>query len=485
LPNYQTAKYPIFETKKMYRHLFTYFVLILLFLNTESVAQVNPDLQLRLDKTLDSMRIRIKSAALSGGMVLPDGNVWTSASGMASQNPVTQARPDQLLLIGSVTKTIISAAILNLAQNGQLALNDKISKWIEPLPHIDTNITITHLLRHQSGIYDILESQALNLEMITHQDVVFSPWDIINRYLQAPLFAPGAQWSYSNTNYFLLGIIIEKVTGQTYYQYIRSQFLDAHQLTSFAIPAFENMEGEVCHVWLDLNGDQLTEDAHDFYSNYIALNSVAGAAGGYYANSADLARWIYKFMRGEIVNSAWVAEAQKTVYASGVPNGTYGLGLMKKSFLGFTGFGHGGDLGYSASAWYFPEKEVSIAVLNNDAKNISWNLVPVVQALLKTYNTWAATTSTIDDNDVAQLRLYPNPAQAEITLNLADGLKKANHGFSICDSRGQIFWQSSQAIESVEPHLLKIDVSHLPAGQYYVWMHQAGHHIPVKSFIKS
>ncbi len=469
----------------MYRHLFTYFVLILLFLNTESVAQVNPDLQLRLDKTLDSMRIRIKSAALSGGMVLPDGNVWTSASGMASQNPVTQARPDQLLLIGSVTKTIISAAILNLAQNGQLALNDKISKWIEPLPHIDTNITITHLLRHQSGIYDILESQALNLEMITHQDVVFSPWDIINRYLQAPLFAPGAQWSYSNTNYFLLGIIIEKVTGQTYYQYIRSQFLDAHQLTSFAIPAFENMEGEVCHVWLDLNGDQLTEDAHDFYSNYIALNSVAGAAGGYYANSSDLARWIYKFMRGEIVNAAWVAEAQKTVYASGVPNGTYGLGLMKKSFLGFTGFGHGGDLGYSASAWYFPEKEVSIAVLNNDAKNISWNLVPVVQALLKTYNTWAATTSTIDDNDVAQLRLYPNPAQAEITLNLADGLKKANHGFSICDSRGQIFWQSSQAIESVEPHLLKIDVSHLPAGQYYVWMHQAGHHKPVKSFIKS
>lgn len=469
----------------MYRHLFTYFVLILLFLNTESVAQVNPDLQLRLDKTLDSMRIRIKSVALSGGMVLPDGSVWTSASGMASQNPVTQAQPDQLLLIGSVTKTIISAAILNLAQNGQLALNDKISKWIEPLPHIDTNITITHLLRHQSGIYDILESQALNLEMITHQDVVFSPWDIITRHLQTPLFAPGAQWSYSNTNYFLLGIIIEKVTGQTYYQYIRSQFLDAHQLTSFAIPAFENMEGEVCHVWLDLNGDQLTEDAHDFYSNYIALNSVAGAAGGYYANSADLARWIYKFMRGEIVNSAWVAEAQKTVYASGVPNGTYGLGLMKKSFLGFTGYGHGGDLGYSASAWYFPEKEVSIAVLNNDAKNISWNLVPVVQALLKTYNTWAATTSTIDDNDVAQLRLYPNPAQAEITLNLADGLKKANHEFSICDSRGQIFWQSSQAIESVESHLLKIDVSHLPAGQYYVWMHQAGHHKSVKSFIKS
>ncbi|MFN8320020.1 MAG: serine hydrolase [Saprospiraceae bacterium] len=469
----------------MYRQLFTHFVLIFLFLSTESVAQVNADLQLRLDKTLDSMRIRIKSAALSGGMVLPDGSVWTSASGMASQNPVTQARPDQLMLIGSVTKTIISAAILNLAQHGQLALNDKISKWIEPLPHIDSNITITHLLRHQSGIYDILTSQALNLEMITHQDVVFSPWDIITRYLQPPLFTPGAQWSYSNTNYFLLGIIIEKITGQTYYQYIRSEFLETHQLTSFAIPAFEIMEGEVCHVWLDLNGDQLTEDAHDFYSNYIALNSVAGAAGGYYANSADLARWIYKFMRGEIVNSSWVAEAQKTVYASGVPNGTYGLGLMKKSFLGYTGYGHGGDLGYSASAWYFPEKEVSIAVLNNDAKNNSWNLVPVVQALLKTYNTWVATTSTFEDNVSAQLKLYPNPAQAEITLDLADGLTKANHGISICDGRGQIFWQSSPIKNNIVTDKLTIDISHFPAGQYYVWMHQAGIQKPVKSFIKS
>lgn len=469
----------------MYRQYFFILPLICLFLVFDSSAQVNPELQARLDKTLDSMRIRIKSAALSGGMVLPDGSVWTSASGMASQNPVTQAQPDQLLLIGSVTKTIISAAILNLAQNGQLALNDKISKWIEPLPHIDTNITITHLLRHQSGIYDILESQGLNVEMISNQNVVFAPWDIITRYLQAPLFAPGAQWSYSNTNYFLLGIIIEKITGQTYYQYIRSQILEPHQLTSFAIPAFETMEGDVCHVWLDLNGDQLTEDAHDFYSNYLALNSVAGAAGGYYANSADLARWMYKFIRGEVVNASWVAEAQKTVYASGVPNGTYGLGLMKKSFLGFTGYGHGGDLGYSASAWYFPEKEVSIAVLNNDAKNISWNLVPVVQALLKTYNTWAATTSTFEGMGSAQLRLYPNPAQAEITLELSDVLLPANHGFSICDGRGQIFWQSSMAKEGLETSRFKIDVSHLPAGQYFVWIHQPGDQKLVKCFIKS
>ena len=99
------------------------------------------------------------------------------------------------------TKPLFLWAILNLAQHGQLALNDKISKWDWALPHIDSNITITHLPDTKSGIYDILTSQALNLEMITHQDVVFSPWDIITRYLLAS-FLLRVQWSYSNTNHF-------------------------------------------------------------------------------------------------------------------------------------------------------------------------------------------------------------------------------------------------------------------------------------------
>lgn len=454
---------------------------LLAFLPFYLLAQISPDLQARLDKTLDSMRIRIKSAAISGAMVLPDGNIWTSASGTASENPVSQAEPEQLYLIGSVTKTLISAAILQLAEGGQIKLDDKISKWIDPHIFIDSSITITHLLRHQSGLYDVLSNQALNVEMLTHQQMIFEPWTVITQYLQPALFAPGAQWSYSNTNYFLLGIIIQKISGQPYYEYLRTHFFEPFSLGSFSIPAFEAMDGDVCHVWLDTNGDQLTEDAHDFYANYLALNSMAGAAGGYYAKSSDLARWIYLFIRGEVVGMPWVAEAQKTVYASGVPNGTYGLGLMKKAFLGFTGYGHGGDLGYSASAWYFPEKQVSIAVLNNDAKNNSWALVPVIQALLKTYNAWASTTSTVALSEDTHFMVFPNPATDVINIQLPAFTENFYGNWQITDNNGRAMITSTV---NTQNKLNKIDISALPSGTYHLLLQQNGALHPICKFIK-
>ena len=446
-------------------------------------AQVPVDLKARLDKTLDSMRIKIKSVALSGAMVLPDGNVWTAASGTAAQDPFVAADPNQLYLIGSVTKTLISAAILQLAEKDQLALDDKISIWITRHPNIDTNITIRHLLRHQSGLYDILSNQALNIEMLTHQQAIFDPWNSITRYLQPALFSPGTQWSYSNTNYFLLGIIIQKITGQTYYEYLREHIFEPQGLSSFAIPAYEELNGDVCHVWLDTNGDQLNEDAHIFYSNYLALNSMAGAAGGYYSTSADLARWIYNFIRGEVVNGEWVKEAQKTVFASGVPNGTYGLGLMKKAFLGYTGYGHGGDLGYSASAWYFPDKEVSIAVLNNDANNNSWALVPVIQALLKTYNDWASTTTASADLvSSTDFLLYPNPAINTLFVK-SDAISNIkNIDCSIYNAQG--IRQSVQRFDK-ENGSVAFEVSQLPAGMYQIVLHVNGVVICTQKFVKS
>ena len=119
--------------------------------------------------------------------------------------------------------------------------------------------------------------------------------------------------------------------------------------------------------------------------NYLSLNSVAGAAGGYFSTATDLSKWMKAYMSGTLHSSGIIAQAQTTVPASGMPGGTYGLGLMKKSFAGYLGYGHGGDLAYSASSWYFPSKDVSISVLGNDADFNSWTLAPVVEELLKNY----------------------------------------------------------------------------------------------------
>jgi CubicO group peptidase (beta-lactamase class C family) len=128
------------------------------------------------------------------------------------------------------------------------------------------------------------------------------------------------------------------------------------------------LNNNVAHVWLDITGDGIADDAHDFYINYLSLNSVAGSAGGYFSTASDITKWMRTYMRGDFLSSSTLDEAKKTVPASGSQGGAYGLGLMKNSFNGFLAYGHGGDLGYAASSWYFPEKDISISVLTNDSK---------------------------------------------------------------------------------------------------------------------
>jgi hypothetical protein len=155
---------------------------------------------------------------------------------------------------------------------------------------------------------------------------------------------------------------------------------------------------------------------------------------------------------------------------------------MKKAFLGFTAYGHGGDLGYSASAWYFPDKEISIAVLNNDAKNNSWALVPVIQALLKTYNDWASTTTAITDVDVSNdFLLYPNPAintlfiKSDVTSNIK------NVDWWIYNAQG--IRQSVQHFDK-ENGIVALEVSQLPAGMYQIVLHANGVVICTQKFVK-
>ena len=123
-------------------------------------------------------------------------------------------------------------------------------------------------------------------------------------------------------------------------------------------------------------------------------------------------------MRGDLHSTQMMTEAKTTITAPGIP-GTYGLGLMKKTFLGLQAYGHGGDLSYSASSWYFPDRDISISVLNNDSRNNSWTLVPVVTALLKTYNDWLPTSNINESaSENIQVNVFPNPFTDHITLSL-------------------------------------------------------------------
>ena len=282
-------------------------------------------------------------------------------------------------------------------------------------------------------------------------------------------------------------MIIKAATGNPFYTEIRNRFFTPLGLNTFAIPAYETITSPVAHVWLDINGNGITDDAHSFYMNYLSLNSVAGAAGGYFSTATDLSKWMKAYMSGTLHSPSIMAQAQTTVPASGMPGGTYGLGLMKKSFAGYLGYGHGGDLAYSASSWYFPSKDVSISVLGNDADFNSWTLAPVVEELLKNYLIWQLTASV---EDVAQaklaLQVFPNPFdnQVFVKMNLPENAQELTCILSNAMGENLATIQENHLLKGQEQVFSFENITDLPQGFYFVRTYINGNLVQTAKLVK-
>jgi D-alanyl-D-alanine carboxypeptidase len=418
-------------------------VLFALFTFSSLQAQVPQDLEIKLKKTLDSMQKQLNMKSLSVALQLKDNAIWSGASGISSQTPLVNAKSDDLYLIGSVTKTLTSACVLQMCDEKIIGLEDTIGKFLDSLPNINPSITLRQLLRHQSGIFDVLNNSGFNFYLLNKESSLVKPDELIRRFSLPAIDRPGGAWAYCNTNYFILGMIIEKVTGKPFYTEIRKRFFTPLGLNSFAFPSYEAMPSNVAHVWIDLNGDGFVEDAHTFYQNYRALNSMAGASGGYYCSASDLSKWMRKYMRGDLLSKMMMNEAQTMVFASGTPGQKYGLGMMRAVFNGMEAFGHGGDLSYSAQSWYFPLKDLSISVLNNDSRFNSWTLLPVITALHKTYCDWQMTVGLKDvESKDLKLFAYPNPFIQNINTTLKSNESIDSYDLKILNCEGKIMKQA-------------------------------------------
>ena len=222
------------------------FLIPMLFTATPGNTQISAGLDAELQHTLDSMRTVLGAKSLSAAIQVSDGSVWAHANGVSSiSNNVTA---DDTYLIGSVTKTITSACILQLADESMLNLDDSLHEWLPTMPYIDTNITIRQLLNHTSGLYDVLSHPHHQDSLLADMSRIWTPEELIDRFISPPLFQPGASWSYCNTNYFLLGMIIEAATGNPFYTELRNRFFDPLALIPFFLPSFEPISAPIAHL---------------------------------------------------------------------------------------------------------------------------------------------------------------------------------------------------------------------------------------------
>jgi D-alanyl-D-alanine carboxypeptidase len=258
---------------------------------------------------------------------------------------------DEHFRIGSNTKTFVVAVLLQLVDEGKISLDDPLSKFDVgvTVPNA-SHITLRQLCNMRSGLfeaYDVPELQNVDFK----PDQTFDPRTIIKwAVAQKPYFAPGAGYHYSNTNYLLLGLVIEDVTKRKLADEIRSRLLTPFHLTQTSIPADQTMPAPFAHGYA-LNKEKNWEDV----SSEIPI-SLTGAAGDMISTMNDMQRWIKIYVSGG-ASAAATHAALIDCIPTGSGNLAFGLGLgCSDGWLGYTG----GLPGYNTADYYLPAQNITI-----------------------------------------------------------------------------------------------------------------------------
>jgi D-alanyl-D-alanine carboxypeptidase len=358
-------------------------------------AQPSAALRTTLQTKLDSLRTAQRIPGLTIGIALADGATFALASGLSDTARRIAMKPTDRLLQGSVGKTYVSAVAIQLMHEGKLGLDDRISKylgaepWFARLPN-GADITVRQLMTHTSGLVRY-EFQAKFTADLRAQP--FKEWTAVERlgYVldQRAPFAAGQGWEYSDTNYIVLGMIIERLTGKTYYAALRERILDPLRLVN-TIPSDRPDLPGVANGYAGPRNELGGFDA-SIVNGRMAVNPGLEWTGGGIASTADdLARWAKLLYEGRAFDPSMLPKLLEAVPAAGLGRDTrYGLGVIVRPTALGTAYGHSGFFpGYATEVLYFPDLKVAVAIQANITAPYPRGLVPF---LVETARTIAAT----------------------------------------------------------------------------------------------
>ena len=336
-----------------------------------SAPAVAPVLASRLQAALDSARSAGHWPGVTFGLALADGRTLALASGQSDTARHVAMRPTDRLLQGSVGKTYVAAVALQLVHEGRLGLDDKISKYLGPEPWFArlpnaNDITVRQLMTHTSGLvrYEFQPAATAALRKDPYKE--WTPEERLSYIFdtQAP-FAAGQGWEYSDTNYIVLGMIIERITGRPYYAEMRRRLLEPLSLRN-TIPSDRRELPDVANGYAGSKNDLGGYDA-SLVGGKLAVNPQFEWTGGGVASTAeDLARWGKLMYEGRAFDPMLLAEMLNGVPARLGPNTRYGLGVIIRQTPMGTAWGHSGFFpGYATEMLYFPDQKVASAIQVN------------------------------------------------------------------------------------------------------------------------
>jgi D-alanyl-D-alanine carboxypeptidase len=266
--------------------------------------------------------------------------------------------------IGSLSKTFTATVVLQLVQEGRLSLNDTLDRYSPQVPNAG-DITIRELLNMTSGVYDFSVEPAFTQVLFGDPAHRFTPAELVGLALQhPPNFPPGTSWSYSNTNYVLLGQIIERVTGRPLAEELERRIIEPLGLRDTFLATGTQIGDPHVHGYLeDTPAGQTEPEVVDVTRLEV---SWAWAAGGIVSSLRDLRVWVRALATGRLLDRKIQDERLQFIPLSPqfVPGSawSYGLGIgLNQGFLG-----HNGSVpGYNSIALYSPERRAGVVILIN------------------------------------------------------------------------------------------------------------------------
>jgi D-alanyl-D-alanine carboxypeptidase len=356
----------------------TTYLLLFLLLSTATFAQrpvaatgtnvLQKELQLKLDEWHKAGKF--PGATL--GVVLADGESFGLAVGYSDRDAKTAMKPDDRMLAGSTGKTFAAATTMQLIREGKIGLDDKVEKylgsepWFARLPNA-IEITVRQLMNHTSGLVRYEFKDQFTKDLTANPEKVWKPQELVAYLLdeKAP-FEAGKGWDYSDTNYIVLGMIIEKVTGKKFYDEANKRVVKPLKLTNTIPQDGLRLKG-VVQGYAGPNNPFGGKDAMITDGKFAVNPQFEWTGGGWATTSHDLARWAKMIYEGKAYSPELLPQVLDGVAAPMLGRESkYGLGVIIRKTAAGTSYGHSGFFpGYMTDMMYFPEQKIAVAVMVN------------------------------------------------------------------------------------------------------------------------
>ncbi len=288
--------------------------------------------------------------------VVKDGNLLlTRGYGLADVENNVPATPETVYQIQSITKMFVASAMMMLQREGKLSLDDELSKHLDGVPESWKGITIRRILTHTSGIKDYINEPFASLR------IDISDEEVLKQTAQRPLnFAPGEKYSYCNTGYLLAGMIIRKITGKSYGEFLQERIFGPLGMTQTRVQQIDDIIPRRAAGYQVVDGKLRKGE-------FIAQSILSYPGGGILSTVIDMAKFDAMWQGGKLINASVRAEMWTTGTLNDGSRTGYGLGFGIGDLRGWRQITHSGGhiTGFASRYAIYPQQQLSVIVLSN------------------------------------------------------------------------------------------------------------------------